>query len=200
MHSVILAGPRGSVKTSVGLVLSANSGVPFVDGNAEFVKRYGTINDFVASNGWEKFRQLEAETLEQICETNSRSRIILAVGGGAVAHKQGEQYRQKNVELLRSNGNSVFYILPYENLGMSAVMLVNRIERDSSSASQRPALTGVSDPYLEMLSVLQQRDALYREAAHYVVYTTRKSPEQIARDICAIIRRETAPKLLAPAA
>ncbi len=193
MDSIALVGPRGCGKTAVGKALAFRSGLKFVDADAVFSQHYGSISDFCSKYGWDEFRRLETLTLEMICRSNSSGRIILAAGGGAVAHNQGEQYRSRNAKLLRVFG-SVIYLLPYENLGMSAVILQDRVERDASSASMRPALTDITDPYLEMLSQLQQRDGFYRNAAHHTIYTARKSPEKVADGICAIIRKETAPR------
>lgn len=195
--SIVLVGPRGCGKTSVGESLSRLSYWPFVDADAEFRKYHGEIDAFVEEHGWEKFREEEAGLLERICNVSSGTRIILAVGGGAVAHSQGESSRRRNVHLLKANSRFIFYLLPYENPGMSAVILADRVQQDHSSVSQRPSLTGISGPYLEMFSVLQQRDSLYRAVADYVLETKRKSPEQVARVVADKIRQETVPCPLA---
>ena len=195
MDSIILIGPRASGKTSVGKILAARSGLPFLDADAVFSKLYGSISDYQKEHGWEKFRSRETAMLEQICASNLHSRIILAAGGGAVAHNNGLAYRERNVQVLRNFGY-VFYLLPYKNLGMSAVILQDRVENDAASASQRPPLTDIADPYEAMLSILEPRDYLYRKAAHHVIYTARKTSEQVADDICAVIMRETTPKLV----
>lgn len=195
--SIVLVGPRGCGKTSVGQSLSRLSYWPFIDADAEFRRYYGEIDDFVTKQGWESFREAEVSLLERICNGNSDRRIILAVGGGAVTHNQGEVFRLRNVQLLKANSHSIFYLLPYANLGISAVILANRVAQDNSSALQRPALTEISDPYIEMFSVLHQRDTLYRAVADYSLETRRKNPEQIAWAMAAKIRAETSPRPLA---
>ena len=192
MDSIIFVGPRGVGKSKAGETVAYRAGLPFVDADDVFVSRDGGISEFVRENGWPEFRRLEAQTLDEICAAHSASRIVLATGGGAVAHDQGDVYRQHNVDLLMAFG-TVFYLLPYENLKMSARILVARIYGDASSASMRPALTAESDPLTEMLTQLTKRDELYRKAAHHVILTGDKSPKGIADLVSARIREESAP-------
>jgi shikimate kinase len=105
--------------------------------------------------------------------------IILAPGGGAVAHDQGERYRQQNVDLLRSWGK-VIYILPTESLEESARILVERMNNDPKSAGQRPSLTQAKTQYDDMIQTLLKRDRLYRAAAHEVFYTRDMTSAQAA--------------------
>ena len=195
--SVVLVGPRACGKNLVGEILASRSGLPFVDADAVFSQLCNSsISNFRSKYGWTEFRRCETLTLENICSSYPGARIILAAGGGAVAHNDSELNRSRNVKLLREFG-FLFYLLPYENLGMNAVILQYRVELNASSALQRPTLTDIKDRYLEMLAVLKQRNDFYLKAAHHVLYTGRKSPEQVADDICAIIRKETAPIPLA---
>jgi len=121
----------------------------------------------------------------------------LAAGGGAVAHDQGEAYRQHNLRLLRAFG-TVFYLLPYEDLQRSAGILVARVYGDSSSASMRPQLTAELDPLTEMVTQLNKRDRHYRSAADYVILTGTKLPGEVADLVTGKIRQEYTPTPLQP--
>ena len=182
MKSLVLIGPRGSGKTSVGKELSVISDLSFVDADVEFFQRHGTITDLVNKYGWEEFRRLETELIADICTRYQHSRIVFAPGGGAVAHKQGEQYRNKNVRLLRERG-IIFYLLPHPDLRQSAVILTTRVQKDTTSVYVRPSLTGNSHLLSEMLLTLEQRHPLYQATAHYLIYTEGKPLNEVAKDI-----------------
>lgn len=151
-----------------------------MDADRVFEKQHEiTIKDFVKSFGWEEFRKYETGVLCGLFRNYHDKDIILAPGGGAVAHNQGENYRAENVNLLRSLGQLV-YILPTESLEESARILVERMNNDVKSANQRPSLTQTNSQYCEMLNVLRERDELYREAAHHTFYTRDMTSAQAA--------------------
>jgi hypothetical protein len=69
-------------KTSLGKRVARELGIPFVDSDAVFVRRYGVIADFFTTHGEAEFRRLEAEVIaEELAVPGSR---IVALGGGAV--------------------------------------------------------------------------------------------------------------------
>jgi shikimate kinase len=170
MKSPIIIGPRCCGKTERNKALAKRLDIPFVDADKEFEERHGEITPFVKNHGWEEFRRYEAEIIHGIC-TDYQDRIIsLAPGGGAVAHNQGDKYRDSNVTLLRDFG-TIFYVLPTPNLEESASILSRRLEADKVSAGQRPPLTTEDSAYKEMLTVMTQRHELYKAAAHHTLYT-----------------------------
>ncbi|MBI4147541.1 shikimate kinase [Candidatus Woesearchaeota archaeon] len=191
MSSIVLIGPRGSGKTSVGKELVLMLDFPFVDADIEFSQRHGNITDFVNKCGWEEFRKFEAELIVDICARSQNSNIIFAPGGGAVAYNQEEQYRSRNVELLRKFG-LIFYLLPYPDLRSSTLILASRMQKDTTSAFLRPSLTGSSDAPNEMLLILEQRHHHYRAAAHHLIYTEEKLPGEVAKDILMIYKSKRA--------
>ncbi len=182
MKSLVLIGPRGSGKTSVGKELSVILDFPFVDADVEFFQRHGTITDLVNKYSWGEFRRLETELIADICTRHQHSIIVFATGGGAVAHDQGEWYRNKNAELLREF-SLIFYLLPHPDLRQSAIILATRVQRDTTSVYARPSLTGSSDLLSEMLLTLEKRHPLYQATADHLIYTEGKSPNEVARDV-----------------
>ena len=187
-RSVILVGPRCSGKTLTGKELARISGVPFVDADEVFVELYHkSLSDFVAEYGWGRFRDGETKTIEKICSRDQGTRIVLTPGGGAVAHDQGEEYRQRNVELLRAFG-TIIYLLPTPDLEESARILHARMQADQQTAGQRPPLTEEKDPFREMLDKVKQRHHYYLKAADEVLYTEGKTVQEVARDIAELVR------------
>lgn len=78
---------------------------------------------------------------------------------------------------MRSHGMVIYLNAPVS-------VLVNRPE-EAPEEGLRPTLTG--KPLTEEVQeVLEQRDALYREAAHYIVDATNE-PSQVVADILVIL-------------
>jgi len=165
LRSIILIGPRGSGKTTVGRLLAERLGLPFLDADAELEQHSGrTIREIFEADGEEFFRDLESTVLADLL---GRGPIVLATGGGVVL-------RPANRKRLRESG-CVFWLTG------SPESLWRRLQADPETASRRPNLTrgGME----EIAEVLQAREALYRECADLSIPTDNRSPEEIANDI-----------------
>ncbi|MFM5905824.1 MAG: shikimate kinase [Micrococcales bacterium] len=77
---VVLVGPMGVGKTTVGKKLARALKMPFLDTDSLIVKEHGEISKIFESVGEAAFRQLEEAAVEQAI----RSGGIIATGGGAV--------------------------------------------------------------------------------------------------------------------
>jgi len=200
MSSIILVGPRAVGKTSIGSLLANELGYSFVDADDLFVAKHGkSIKDFVKEHGgipkgWEVFRRYEAAVIKGICEEYDGQDIILAPGGGAVAHDQGYVYRDRNAGRLKEFGKMV-YLLPSLDLEKTARILAERVRRDPKSAEQRPPL-GEDDnevkakeerEFTAMFKTVRYRHPFYDAAAHEMVLTKGKTDEQVAEDIYAFL-------------
>jgi len=83
----------------VGKCLAHRLSRRFVDCDQALVNQAGlTVADIVAKFGWDRFRSLEKEILEQIC---IESHQVVATGGGVVLDED-------NVRLMRDNGYVVW--------------------------------------------------------------------------------------------
>ena len=99
MTNIVLAGMPGSGKTTVGRELAALSGKPFVDLDAEIVKRAGKpIPDVFAQEGEGAFRDLETEVLKEAC---ARGGQIIATGGGAVLREENRAAMRRTGQVYR---------------------------------------------------------------------------------------------------
>ncbi|MFM6962656.1 MAG: shikimate kinase [Micrococcales bacterium] len=84
---IVLIGPMGVGKTTIGKKLAANLNVPFRDTDAMFVKRFGEITAYFASHGEEAFRAHEEDIIaEAIAEPG-----VVATGGGAILSAATQQ-------------------------------------------------------------------------------------------------------------
>ncbi|MGH2517651.1 MAG: shikimate kinase, partial [Ktedonobacterales bacterium] len=92
---IILIGPTGCGKTTVGAEVAALLGWSFVDVDEQVVRAAGrSIPDLFATEGEAHFRELESGAL---AEATERRRVVIATGAGI-----GE--RPGNVTLMRARG------------------------------------------------------------------------------------------------
>jgi len=92
---IVLTGPMGSGKTSVGRLLASQLGYDFVDLDAFIVEQEGSsINEVFAGGGEQVFREMETASLATLAE---RQKMVLSTGGGVVL-------REENRILLRMIG------------------------------------------------------------------------------------------------
>jgi shikimate kinase len=81
-RSVVLIGPMGAGKTSIGRKTAKALGVGFFDTDIAIARAHGPIADIFANDGEERFRALERDAVREALETDG----VVALGGGAVLH------------------------------------------------------------------------------------------------------------------
>jgi shikimate kinase len=150
-----LVGLPGSGKSTVGRSVARGLDLRFIDTDVEIERREGrSIRSIFETEGEQRFRDLEASTLADIMNTPGDT--VLATGGGIVL-------REENRVRL-STGATVFY------LRSRPEALFRRLRHD-----QRRPLLQVDDPLQKLRDLFVQRDAFYRETAHYVIECDRPS-------------------------
>lgn len=145
MDNLILIGPMGAGKTSIGRRLAARLGLRFVDADRELERRTGACVALIFElEGEEGFRRRERELLAELC---ARRGYVIATGGGAVLDAD-------NRRLLRASG----YVV---HLHAGVPQQLSRLRRDGT----RPLLQAPDRRQkLEALAAL--RAPLYAETAH----------------------------------
>ena len=168
---VVLTGCRASGKTTVGRGLAERLGWGFVDTDALIRDAHGDIAALVAREGWERFRELERQTLLSLAGEKEK---VIATGGGAVMHQDAwEELRRKA-------------LVVWLRAGIDTVRA--RLAADPASPDQRPSLTG-ADPLEEIAAVMAEREPLYRQGSDLTLDAARPVEEIVA----AIARRLSAP-------
>jgi shikimate kinase len=161
--NLYLIGFRGTGKTSVGRQLALLTARAFIDLDERIGEQVGmTIDDFVRRHGWPSFRRQESAVLS---DTALERDCVVATGGGIILDPQ-------NVELMKNTGRLIW-------LRADARTIRNRIRADVHSAGMRPPLTGLGT-LAEVEQVLEERNALYREAMDFSIDTERRSIGDIA--------------------
>ncbi len=167
LKNIVLVGPMGSGKTTVGRRLAYELNQKFFDTDHEIIDKTGvTIDHIFDVEGETGFRQRESKILENLCQM---SNIILATGGGIVI-------LPKNREILKNAGMVVYLF-----------STVDQLLRRTAKSKTRPLLENSTDRRKTITELLEARDVYYREVASVVVSTTGKKLHEVIN----IIKRET---------
>ena len=164
---LVLVGPPGAGKTTVGRLVAERLGVAFRDTDADVVETVGKpIAEVFIDDGEEHFRALEKTAVAAALASHEG---VLSLGGGAVLDPDTR-------ELLR---------------GQQTVLL----QVDLSSAAgrvgmnrDRPVLA--LNPRAQLKQLLDARMPLYLEVATHVVDTSRKPPRQVVDEVLQAVGHE----------
>lgn len=161
-QSLILVGPMGAGKSTIGKLLASILNLPFSDSDRVIEEKTGADIPWIFDmEGEEGFRLRETAVLSELLIAEP---MVIATGGGIVM-------RDENRALLKGDGVVVY-------LTASIAQLVERTYKDK----KRPLLQ-VDDPEAKIRELIAQRDPLYTEVADLVVQTDRRSPKAVAQEI-----------------
>ncbi|MCF2529062.1 shikimate kinase [Yinghuangia soli] len=161
---VVLVGPPGAGKTTVGLLLAERYGVAFRDTDADIERVAGKpIPDIFVDDGEPHFRALEHQAVADALAGHGG---VLALGGGAVMDPATRK-------LLAAH--------PVAFLDVELADAVRRVGLDAP----RPLLVG--NPRARWRELMAQRRPLYEEVATVVVATAGLAPEQVADALAAAL-------------
>ena len=163
INNIILVGPMGSGKTTIGRRLSENLSFDFFDSDHEIIDTTGVSIDHIFDVEGEKgFRARESDVIKKLCGTPN---IVLATGGGAVLLKE-------NRELIKKAGSVVY-------LSSS----VDQILRRTAKSKTRPLLEKSNNRRKTITDMLEARNSLYKEVASLVINTNGKKLNEVIDEI-----------------
>ena len=158
--TVVLVGPPGAGKTTVGRLLAEATGVGFRDTDHDVERLAGkTVAEIFYDDGEDRFRELERQAVATALQSHDG---VLSLGGGAVLSEQTRA-------LLK--GHEVVFL----KVGLGAAASRVGLSRD------RPVLA--LNPRAVLRTLLEARLPLYLEVATRTVDTDDKTPEQIAEQV-----------------
>jgi shikimate kinase len=167
--NVILVGPMGAGKSTIGRLLSEILQRPFVDTDYEIERRTGASIPWIfEKEGEEGFRLRETAVLQDVCRYHG---MIVATGGGIVV-------RPENRKLLKEAGRIIYLYAPVS-------MQLARTARDKN----RPLLK-TANPQEKLRQLFEVRDPLYREVADLVVQTHEGSARELSQKIIDLLFME----------
>lgn len=162
---VVLIGPPGAGKTTVGTALAARLGVTFTDTDAVIEAEAGKpVADIFITDGEPEFRRLERDAVADTLDTRDG---VIGLGGGAVMDEQTRR---------RLAGHCVVY------LETGFTELARRVGLDRA----RPLLIG-TNPRAQLKALLDQRLPVYGSLAWLTVGTDGRDPADVAAEIAAAV-------------
>jgi len=166
MSRIVLIGPPGSGKSTVGVALAAHLQWPFVDTDALIeLKASKKITDIFVEDGEEHFRTIEFETLQEVLLEPS---AVISLGGGAPISQRAHD------ALISSESSIVF-------LDVSLATAAPRVgfNRD------RPLLLG--NPRAQWQALSDQRRPIYEKLSTLSIKVDDMSVDEIISIIESIM-------------
>lgn len=150
--AVVLIGPMGAGKTSIGRRVAKALALPFSDTDAAVAREHGPLETVFATLGEKRFRELEREAVRAALATGG----VVSLGGGAVLdpHTRAELERHRVVLLT-----------------VTPEVVAGRIR-----GSSRPLLQ-TEDPVERWTAIFHERRPLYDEVAD-IEFDTSTGPLQ----------------------
>ncbi|WP_309067288.1 shikimate kinase [Microbacterium sp.] len=145
--AVVLVGPMGAGKTSIGRKLAKALAATFRDTDAIVVREHGPIPELFRTRGEQTFRELERRAVVEALAAGG----VVSLGGGAVLDaRTREDLREHRVVFL--------------TVALPAV-------RGRIAGANRPLLEG-ADPVAEWRRIFDERRPLYEEVAGLEIDTS----------------------------
>lgn len=158
MTTIVLIGPPGAGKSTVGKALSKRLDLNFIDTDQLVEERSGkSITEIFLDSGEAEFRSLERKV---VLESLNKANSVVSLGGGSVLDAEVQSR-------LSGMGNVVFLDVSISNAAPRVGF--NR---------ERPLLLG--NPRQQWLALMEKRRPLYESLAKIVVNTDNKKANEIA--------------------
>ncbi|MGX1680544.1 shikimate kinase [Streptomyces althioticus] len=166
---LVLTGPMGVGKSTVGRLLAERLGVGYRDTDDDIVAAQGrAVSDIFVEDGEPAFRALEKEAVRQALASHDG---VLALGGGAVL--------DPDTRALLA-GERVVYLS----------MDVEEAVRRTGLGAARPLLA--VNPRKQWRELMEARRHLYEETATAVVPTDGRTPEEVAEAVLDALEQKEA--------
>lgn len=164
---VILIGPMGSGKTTIGQLLASNLGITFRDTDHVIEERAGkTVSDIFLEDGEDEFRILEKKVLRDELLSDD---TVLALGGGAPISVDAQS-------ALRAIASPVVYL----DISLATVAPRIGFNRD------RPLL--LHNPRGQWQTLMEARRPIYESIADSIIDVNEKSESEIVSLILEVLK------------
>ena len=164
---VILIGPMGSGKTTIGQLLASELEIPFRDTDHVIEERASkSVSDIFLEDGEDEFRILEKKVLRDELLSDD---TVLALGGGAPISMDAQS-------ALRAIASPVIYL----DISLATVAPRIGFNRD------RPLL--VHNPRGQWQTLMEARRPIYESIADSVIDVNDKSETEIVAAILEVLK------------
>jgi len=169
IRTIVLTGFMGAGKSTVGPLLAQTLGWDFLDADTAIETKAGmTIVEVFMRHGEESFRALEAEAIREHAD---RTKLVLALGGGAL-----EAEGTRTLLATHKHACLIFLDAPLE-------VLVTRC-MEQPGAAERPVLANREG----LVQRFNTRLPYYREA-HLIIATEGLSPDEVVAKIMNAVEK-----------
>jgi shikimate kinase len=152
----------GAGKTTIGRQIARSLNFEFFDSDRVIEDRTGASIPLIFElEGEEGFRKRESDVIADLCRKQG---MVLATGGGAILKEENRQH-------LKSSGTIVYLCAGIDDL----------LERTSKDKN-RPLLQ-TDDPKARLMSILTEREPIYRELADIILKTHKMSVHMAVREL-----------------
>ena len=159
---VVLVGPMGAGKSTIGRMLAKELVYRFLDSDRIIEERCGANIPWIFDvEGEDGFRLRETAMLDEL---SHEDHTVLATGGGAVM-------REENHPILKRDATVIY-------LKTSIEQQVERTRKDRN----RPLLQN-DNPEAVLRNLFSIRDPLYSSLADIIMFTDKKSPRLVVRQL-----------------
>ena len=167
VNKIVLIGPPGAGKTSIGKALSKELNMAFADSDSEIERSVNKkISDIFVDEGEEVFRKIEVDVVSKLL---SQFDGVIALGGGAPINPEIQ-------ELLGSAQYPVIFI----DVSISQAAIRIGFNKD------RPLL--LINPRQQWLHLMSERRPIYEKLASVTVSSDSQKPSEVARSITERIK------------
>jgi len=165
---VVLIGPPGAGKSSVGALLASRLGVGFADTDDMVAAAAGKpAGDIFVEDGEQVFRELEREAVARGLDAVKSDGGVLALGSGAVLDQEVRRMLA---------GRVVVY------LEADFATVARRVGMD------RPRVVIPGNPRGRLREMLEERRPVYAGLASVILQTDGRAPEEVAADLAKRLR------------
>ena len=157
---IVLIGPMGAGKTTIGSILAHKLDLPFVDVDNALEQRTGvSVNVIFEIEREQGFRCRETQMLTELLQ---EPQSVIATGGGIVV-------TEKNIDILKNSGSLIIYLKTHVK------QQLYRLRKDK----KRPLLQGINRKQ-KLIDMSKIRNPLYESLATIVVKTGHQSAHKMA--------------------
>ena len=163
---IVLIGPPGAGKSTVGRALAKLLNLDFIDSDKEIERVTGRkISEIFVEDGEDFFRKIELSTVKELLNNFNG---VISLGGGAPINSE--------IQAILQNGN--FEVI---FLDVSISQAANRIGFNK----ERPLL--LVNPRQQWIKLMNDRRSIYENVSNQYLLTDSKKPAEAAEEIAAIL-------------
>jgi shikimate kinase len=165
--NLLLIGPGGAGKTTLGGTIAPLIGLPLIDLDQEFSRRNGDIDAFIRGKGYQQYKLTNSALAEEV--VSSASSVLLATSSGFLTPENPEAALAANRRVLAASYS--ISLLPSRSLDRAVAIIVTRqLQRPFSRDRAREE------------EVARARVPLYAEAGDLVVFSD-AAPRDVAQAV-----------------